>query len=237
MKILLIIPTYNERDNLSKLVGRLLNIRFDIEILIVDDNSPDGTGQLARAFSQKNPRVHLLEREKKMGLGPAYLAGFKWGLAKDFDLFVEMDADLSHRPRYLPVFFERIKECDMVVGSRWMKGGRIANWPAHRVFLSQMAGLYSKIILGVSVNDMTAGYVCYRRKVLEAIDLDNVRSDGYCFQIEMKYRALQKGFRIIETPILFTDRKAGNSKISRYIVFEALLKVWWLRFNRRRFCD
>jgi len=236
MKILVVIPTYNEKESLPKLVGRLLNLRPDIEILVVDDNSPDGTGKLAKEFSEQNPRIHLLAREKKSGLGPAYLAGFEWGLERGFDLFVEMDADLSHRPRYLPVFFEKIKDCDIVVGSRWMKGGKIANWPYYRVLLSQMAGLYSRIILGVPVYDMTAGYVCYRRKVLETIDLPNVRSDGYCFQIEMKYRALQKGFRVVETPILFTDRKAGNSKISRHIIFEALLKVWWLRFNRRRFC-
>lgn len=233
MKILIVIPTYNERDNLPKLLGRLLNVRPDIEILVVDDNSPDGTGKMAEEFSRNNPRVHLLSREKKMGLGPAYLAGFDWGLERGFDLFVEMDADLSHRPRYLPVFFEKIKNCDMVVGSRWMKGGKIANWPYFRVLLSQMAGLYSRIILGVPVHDMTAGYVCYRREVLERIGLNRVHSDGYCFQIEMKYRAIQKGFKICEIPILFTDRKSGNSKISRHIVFEALIKVWWLRFSKR----
>jgi dolichol-phosphate mannosyltransferase len=146
-----------------------------------------------------------------------------------------MDADLSHRPRYLPVFFEKIRDCDIVVGSRWMKGGRIANWPAHRVLLSRWAGIYCQLILGVPIADMTAGYVCYRRSVLEKIILDDVHSDGYCFQIEMKYRALQKGFRIIEVPILFTDRKAGDSKISRHIVLEALMKVWWLRFTGSRF--
>ncbi|HOG24328.1 MAG TPA: polyprenol monophosphomannose synthase, partial [Candidatus Omnitrophota bacterium] len=206
-----------------------------IEILVVDDNSPDGTGKIVAEWSERETRIHLLAREKKMGLGPAYIAGFKWGLERDYELFIEMDADLSHRPRYLADFLKKIKQCDMVVGSRWMKGGRVANWPLSRVLLSSFAGLYCRLILGVHVADMTAGYVSYRRRVLESIPLEDVKADGYCFQIEMKYRVLQKGFKVIETPILFTDRRVGKSKISRSIVYEAFFKVWWLRFNRNRF--
>ena len=235
MKTLIVIPTYNEADNVERLLGRLMNVDPGIEVLVVDDNSPDGTGDLVGSFARKNPRIHLLRRPGKQGLGPAYLAGFQWGLARDYDLFMEMDADLSHRPRYLPVFFEKIKNCDIVVGSRWMRGGKIVNWPVYRVLLSQMASLYSKIILGVSVNDMTAGYICYRRKVLETIDLDNIHSDGYCFQIEMKFTAWKLGFKIVEVPIIFTDRTEGTSKMSKGIIKEAVFGVLQLKL-RSWFC-
>ncbi len=228
-------PTYNERDNIERLVGRLMNVDSGIDVLIVDDNSPDGTGDLAERLAQKNPRIHVLRRPGKQGLGPAYIAGFQWGLSRDYDAFMEMDADLSHRPRYIPRFLQEIKDADIVVGSRWIKGGGIANWPLSRVFLSRMASLYAKLILGVSIADMTAGYICYRRKVLEELGLDRIHSDGYCFQIEMKYRALCRGFKIVEIPIIFTDRKAGNSKISRHIVLEALIITWILRFRKKLF--
>lgn len=230
MKILIVIPTYNEAENIARLLGRLMNVSPDIHVLVVDDNSPDGTGKLVEVFSQSNQRIHILHRQKKQGLGPAYLAGFKWGLARDYDAFMEMDADLSHRPRYLGAFFEKLKEADLVIGSRWIKGGRIANWPITRVLLSRMASVYCQLVLGVRIHDMTAGYKCYRRRVLETIDLDSVHSDGYSFQIEMKYRALLLGFKLSEIPILFTDRKAGDSKISRRIVFEALFLTWMLKF-------
>jgi dolichol-phosphate mannosyltransferase len=237
MKILIVIPTYNERDNIERLLGRLLNLRPDLEMLVVDDNSPDGTGELVRQISQANSRIHLLSRTQKNGIGPAYIAGFKWGLARDYDVLIEMDADLSHRPRYLPKFIELLENHDVVAGSRWMPGGGIANWPINRVLLSRFANIYSRLVMGVPIYDLTGGYTAYRRAVLETIGLEDVRSDGYCFQIEMKYRSFLKGFRIVETPIWFTDRKAGDSKISRHIVYEALLMVWRLRFNRRRLAN
>ncbi len=235
MKILIVIPTYNEKENIERLLGRLLNLRQDLEILVVDDNSPDGTGQLVESFTRKEPRIHLLKRATKQGIGPAYIAGFKWALARDYDFIMEMDADLSHRPRYLPQFFEAAKKYDVVAGSRWTRGGRIANWPFIRLVLSRSANIYSKWVLGTWVDDLTGGFTGYRRKVLETLDLDNIHSDGYCFQIEMKYRALKKNFSLVEIPILFTDRKAGDSKISRRIIFEALIMVWFLRFNSHRF--
>ena len=233
MKILIIIPTYNECNNVPKIIGRVLNVSPDIEVLVVDDNSPDGTGEIVEGFTKQNNRVHILKRSKKQGIGPAYIAGFEWGLARDYDVFMEMDADLSHRPRYIPQFLEKIKDHDLVIGSRWMPGGKIANWSWTRVLLSRLAGIYCRLVLGVKIYDMTAGYKCYRRSVLESINLDEVHSDGYSFQIEMKYRALCKGFCLVEIPILFTDRKVGNSKISRRIVYEALFIVWVLRLTRR----
>lgn len=232
MKLLICIPTYNEKENIPLLLGRLLNVHPEIEILVIDDNSPDGTGDLVEGFTKTNSRIHILRRPGKMGLGSAYLAAFQWGLTNGFDAMMEMDADLSHRPRYIPKFLEALKTNDLVVGSRWIEGGRIANWPWQRVLLSRYASIYSRMILGVPIYDLTAGYVCYRREVLEAINLDSIHSDGYCFQIEMKYRTLQKGFRIQEIPITFTDRKIGNSKISRRIVWEALWMVWRLRFTK-----
>lgn len=237
MKILIVIPTYNERQNIERLLARLMNIRPDIEMLVVDDNSPDGTGKLVKSLSADYPRIHLLERAEKNGIGPAYIAGFKWGLARGYEVFVEMDADLSHRPRYIPKFLQLIETHDVVAGSRWMPGGGIANWPVNRVLLSRFANIYSRIVLGAPIYDLTGGYTAYRRHVLESIGLDDVRSDGYCFQIEMKYRCFRKGFKIVETPIWFTDRRAGSSKISRRIVYEALLMVWYLRFRGRRFAQ
>ncbi|MCM8776630.1 MAG: polyprenol monophosphomannose synthase, partial [Candidatus Omnitrophica bacterium] len=182
-------------------------------------------------FCENNARIHLLEREKKQGIGPAYIAGFKWALARDYEAVIEMDADLSHRPRYLPTFLEEIQKYDVVAGSRWIKGGGIANWSLSRVLLSRLANLYSRWVLGVPIYDLTGGFTCYRRRVLEEIDLDAIRSDGYSFQIEMKYRVLKKNFRLHEIPIWFTDRKAGASKISRKIVWEALGIVWFLKFT------
>jgi len=234
VKILVVIPTYNERENIEKLLGRLLNIDPEINALVVDDNSPDGTGQLVESLTKNYPRIHLLKRPGKQGLGPAYIAGFKWGLARDYDAFMEMDADLSHRPRYVPTFLKEIRNHDVVIGSRWVKDGGIANWPFYRIFLSRTASLYSRIILGVPVYDLTAGFICYRRAVLEALPLNELHSDGYSFQIEMKYRAWRLGFKFKEFPIWFTDRKAGDSKISRHIIFEALWIVWLLRFPRRQ---
>jgi len=231
MKILIVIPTYNEKENIPKLLGRLLNVRPDIEMLVVDDNSPDGTGELVAGFTRENPRIHLLRRPKKGGIGPAYLAGFKWALERDYEVVIEMDADLSHRPRYIPKFIERLQDHDVVIGSRWIPGGGIANWSLPRVILSRLANIYSKTVLGVGIKDLTGGFTGYRRAVLASLDLDGIHSDGYCFQIEMKYRAFNKGFRLVETPIRFPDRKAGQSKISRRIVVEALFMVWFLKFT------
>lgn len=233
MKKLIIIPTYNERENIQRILKRVMAVDPAVEVLVVDDGSPDGTAAIVDTIIEREPRVHILNRTEKGGLGPAYIAGFKWALERDYEMIMEMDADLSHRPRYLPRFFQSIEDTDIVVGSRWMPGGRIANWPMQRVMLSRMASLYCKLILWVPVCDMTAGFVAYRRHVLEALDLDQVRSDGYSFQIEMKYKALKQGFKIKEIPITFTDRKEGQSKISRHIVFEALMRVWVLKFSRK----
>lgn len=235
MKILIIIPTYNEKENIEKLLGRLLNLRPDIEMLVVDDSSPDGTGRMVENLTKQYPRIHILHRPQKQGIGRAYIAGFKWGLAHGYDILIEMDADLSHRPRYIPKFIERLQTHDVVIGSRWIPGGGIGNWKLWRVLLSRFANIYSGLVLGFSVKDLTGGFTGYRRQVLEQIDLDGIHSDGYCFQIEMKYRCFKKGFRLIEIPIQFPDRKAGKSKISRRIVFEALFMVWFLKASSRRF--
>ena len=233
MKPLVVIPTYNERENIEILVRRLHQMDLGIEILIVDDNSPDGTGELVDSLCQQFREVHVIHRDKKAGIGPAYIAGFKWALARDYDVMIEMDADLSHRPRYLRVFLEQIQKYDMVFGSRWIRGGRISNWSWQRVLLSWLANIYGAWVLGVSFRDLTGGFNCYRREVLENLHLDSIHSDGYSFQIEMKYKTYKNGFRVLEVPITFTDRKAGTSKISKRIVWEALFLVWKLRFSVR----
>ncbi len=231
MKPLIIIPTYNERENISRLIDELLCLDASLHMLVADDNSPDGTGDIVEKFSRQNPRVHLLKRNQKDGIGPAYIAGFKWALEKDYDLMMEMDADFSHEPLSIPEFLEAIKTHDVVIGSRWIKKGGIANWSYGRVVLSYLANLYSRFILAIPVRDLTGGFTCWRRSVLEAIDLDRIHSDGYAFQIEMKYRAFKKKFKLVEIPIQFPERAAGKSKISRKIVFEALWMVWFLKFN------
>lgn len=234
MKALVVIPTYNEKENISRLIRRILNVNPFLEILVVDDSSPDGTAKQVEEDFRYQSRVHLLVRSRKSGLGPAYIAGFKWGLARDYEAMIEMDADLSHRPRYLVKFLEEIRNVDVVIGSRWVPGGKIVNWPRRRVLLSRLANVYSKWVLGVEMNDLTAGFICYRRQVLETLGLERIHSDGYGFQIEMKYRAFKNGFHWKEIPITFTDRKAGDSKISRRIVFEAVWMVWRLRFQNKR---
>ena len=230
-KILIVIPTYNEYENIENLLGRLLNMPLGLHVLVVDDNSPDGTGKLVEEISQRYNRIHILHRAKKEGIGPAYVAGFKWALEQGFDIVVEMDADLSHRPRYLPKMIAELETYDVVAGSRWIKGGSIANWAFWRVLLSRLANLYASFILHVPITDLTGGYNCYRSKVLRVIDLDSIHSDGYSFQIEMKYRSFQHGFRIKEIPITFPDRKAGDSKISKRIVLEAMWIVWKLKLT------
>jgi dolichol-phosphate mannosyltransferase len=233
-KALIIVPTYNEADNVQGIAERLLEALPVADVLFVDDNSPDGTGAILDEMAGQNRRVHVMHRAGKLGLGTAYIEGFAWGLARDYDFIFEMDADGSHDPKYLPQMLALAEDgADVVVGSRNVPGGETVNWGVGRKLLSKGGSLYARTILGIDVRDVTAGFVCWRRHVLEALDLTGIDSNGYSFQIEMKYRALQQGFRIVETPIIFVDRRVGQSKMSRAIVAEALLKVWALRFRRR----
>ncbi len=229
-RALVVVPTYNERDNLQRLVDLVLAQDERIDMLVVDDASPDGTGDLADSIAAENGRVHVLHRAGKLGLGTAYLAGFRWGLAREYDYLQEMDADFSHDPAHLPAFLEAIQEYDVVLGSRYLHGRvTVINWPITRLFLSYFANVYARTITGLPVADATGGYKCFRREVLEAIDLDGVRSEGYAFQIEMSLRAWRRGFRIGEIPIVFVDRDAGESKMSKRIIREAVWRVWHLR--------
>jgi dolichol-phosphate mannosyltransferase len=229
MKALVIIPTYNERENLEELLRRIFDQKLPTEVLVVDDNSPDGTGALADEMAARDPRVQVMHRAGKMGLGSAYVAGFKWALARDYDTVFEMDADFSHNPDSLGDFLREIADADLVLGSRYLHGVTVVNWPLSRLILSYTANLYSRIITGMPVKDLTGWFKCFRRQVLAAIELDRVRSVGYAFQIEINFKAWRKGFRIKEIPILFVDRAAGESKMSRRIVREAAWMVWRLR--------
>ena len=229
MKALVIIPTYNERENVEPLLERIFAEQLPLEVLIVDDNSPDGTGAIADQVAARDPRVHVLHRPGKAGLGSAYVAGFRYALAHDYDAVFEMDADFSHSPDSLREFLHEIEGADVVLGSRYLYGVTVVNWPLSRLILSYLANVYSRVITGMRVKDLTGGFKCYRRAVLEAIDWDRVRSDGYAFQIEITFKAWRKGFRIREIPILFVDRHAGESKMSRRIVWEAVWMVWRLR--------
>lgn len=230
---LIIIPTYNESDNIEKLLDLISRTDPAAHVLIVDDNSPDRTYEIVERLMQTSypGRLFLLKRAGKMGLGTAYIAGFKWALARDYDYIFEMDADFSHDPKYLPAFLAAIEKHDLVLGSRYVPGGGVKNWGLLRKFISRGGSLYARTILGLSLRDLTGGFKCFRRQVLESIDLDAVKSNGYSFQIEMTYRARCKGFRICETPIVFEDRTAGKSKMSRKIFLEAVLMVWKLRMD------
>ena len=230
---LIIIPTYNERDNVEKLLDLISRTDPASHILIVDDNSPDRTYEIVERLIQTSypGRLFLLKRAGKLGLGTAYIAGFKWALAREYDYIFEMDADFSHDPKYLPAFLAAIEKHDLVLGSRYVPGGGVKNWGLLRKFISRGGSLYARTILGLSLRDLTGGFKCFRRQVLESIDLDAVKSNGYSFQIEMTYRARCKGFRICETPIVFEDRTAGKSKMSRKIFLEAVLMVWKLRMD------
>ncbi|HEY5948296.1 MAG TPA: polyprenol monophosphomannose synthase [Kofleriaceae bacterium] len=233
-KALIIVPTYNEAENVRGIAERLLEALPPADVLFVDDNSPDGTGAILDEMAAANPRVHVMHRAGKLGLGTAYIEGFGWGLAREYEYLFEMDADGSHDPKYLPQMLALAEDgADVVVGSRNVPGGGTVNWGVGRKLLSKGGSFYARTILGIDVRDVTAGFVCWRRHVLETLDLTGIDSNGYSFQIEMKYRALQKGYRIVETPIIFVDRRVGQSKMSRAIVAEALLKVWALRFRRR----
>ena len=232
MRPLIIIPTYNERDNIQKLIPLLMELDLSLSILVVDDNSPDGTGKLVNDMSEQNDRIQVLHRPRKLGLGSAYIAGFKHAIQQDVDCIFEMDADFSHDPNMIPEFLEKLETCDVVIGSRYISGINVVNWPMSRLLLSYFANFYTRIITGMSIQDATSGFKCFKREVLELIDLDRVRSDGYAFQIEMNFRCWRKGFRICEIPIIFVDRHSGTSKMSRRIIYEAIWIVWWLRLQR-----
>ena len=230
-KALVIVPTYNERDNLPPLIERLMKLPVPVEVLVVDDNSPDGTGQLADEIAAKNPQVKVLHRQEKNGLGRAYIAGFKWALERDYEFIFEMDGDFSHNPDDVPSFLKAAQDADLVIGSRYRDGIRVINWPLKRLMLSMGAGKYVRLITGMPISDPTGGYKCFRRKTLLALDLDAIRSNGYSFQIEMSHKIWRQGLRIAEVPIVFTDRFIGTSKMSRKIVWEALFMVWRLLYQ------
>lgn len=231
MKALIIVPTYNEKENIDEIINAVLALGEEYEILVVDDNSPDGTGDIVDARASGQPRIHAIHRKSKLGLGSAYIAGFKWALANTDTQFVfEMDADFSHDPGVIPEFIEAAEGRDLVIGSRYLHGITVINWPLSRLILSYGANVYTKIITGLPLKDSTGGFKCFRRETLEQLPLDTIRSDGYSFQIEMNFFCWKKGFRIVEIPIIFTDRRVGISKMSRKIVWEAMFMVWRLRF-------
>ena len=229
MEKLVIVPTYNERDNIDPLIEKVLSLPLDLEILVVDDGSPDGTADAVKVWQQKTPRVHLLQRPGKMGLGSAYRDGFRYALDHGAEYIFEMDADFSHDPDALAEFVHHAKDADIVLGSRYLHGVTVVNWPLSRLILSYSANLYSRIITGLPLADATGGFKCFRRRALEGIRLDRVKSEGYSFQIEMSFRCWRRGFKIKEIPIVFVDRRAGVSKMSRKIIWEAAGMVWRLR--------
>lgn len=235
---IVIVPTYNERDNLASLASKLMALPVRVSMLVVDDNSPDGTGRIADELAASNPAIHVLHRAGKEGLGRAYLAGFAWALARPYSYLFEMDADFSHNPDDVPKFLEkaRAENADLVLGSRYCNGIRVINWPLNRLILSMGAGIYVRAITGLPVSDPTGGFKCFHRRALEAIDLSSIRSNGYSFQIELTHRIWRRGMRICEVPIIFTDRFQGSSKMSRAIVREALWMVWklWMENGFRR---
>ena len=232
MKFLIIVPTYNELENIRRLLPELMALGPYIRVLVVDDNSPDGTGKLADEMAAENERITVLHRPEKLGLGSAYVAGFKYAIQQDVDCVFEMDADFSHDPAMIPKFIEEIASCDVVIGSRYISGINVVNWPMSRLLLSYFANIYTRVVTGMTIRDTTSGFKCFRREVLEHIDLDRVRSDGYAFQIEMNFRCWRKGYRVREIPIIFVDRRSGTSKLSRGVINEAVWIVWWLRLQR-----
>jgi len=231
MKTLIIIPTYNELENLPRLLPEVLSKDESIEVLIVDDNSPDGTAAFVENEMKINNRIHLIIRQSKQGLGTAYIAGFKYALQNNFQIIFEMDADFSHDPKEIPRFLDEIKKSDVILGSRYINGVNVINWPLRRLLLSSFANLYTRVITGMPIHDATGGFKSFRREVLEAIDLDRVTSNGYAFQIEMTFKAWKKGFKVKEIPIIFVDRVKGKSKMSKKIVREAVTMVWKLRIK------
>ncbi|HTK42809.1 MAG TPA: polyprenol monophosphomannose synthase [Gemmatimonadales bacterium] len=230
-RMLVVVPTYNERANIQLIVPAVLAQHPALELLVVDDNSPDGTGDIADQLAAADSRVHVLHRPGKQGLGKAYIAGFRWALERGYDLIFEMDADFSHDPRFLPELIEAVQDADLVIGSRYKTGVNVINWPISRLMLSLGANQYARWVTGLPLTDSTGGFKCFRRQVLEAIPLDRVRSNGYAFQIEMSFLAWKRRFRLKEVPIVFTDRVEGQSKMSKKIVREAIWMVWWLRIR------
>ncbi|MGH8023501.1 MAG: polyprenol monophosphomannose synthase [Limisphaerales bacterium] len=235
---LIIVPTFNERANLPRMAEKLLSLATPVDMLVVDDNSPDGTGKIADELAARHPEVHGLHRAEKSGLGRAYIAGFEWALARNYEFIFEMDCDFSHDPEDIPRLLEAAKSenADLALGSRYTGGVRVVNWPLKRLMLSRCAGIYVHIITGMPFTDPTGGYKCFRRRALQAIQLADVRSNGYSFQIEMTHRLWRQGFKVIEVPIIFTERVEGHSKMSRQIVREALIMVWrlWVQNGLRR---
>lgn len=233
---LIIVPTYNERENLPRMAARLLSLPVGVDVLVVDDNSPDGTGQLADQLAAKHPEIHVLHRAGKEGLGRAYLAGFAWALDKQYEFIFEMDCDFSHDPNEIPVFLKAAEQADLVIGSRYSGGVRVLNWPLKRLLLSRSAGVFVQCVTGMPFTDPTGGYKCFRRRALKAIGLSDVRSNGYSFQIELTHRLWRQGYTIVESPITFADRTEGTSKMSGHIVGEAFWMVWrlWLQNGLRR---
>ena len=230
-RALIIFPTYNERDNIEKIVHAVLPLDPRIHVLIVDDNSPDGTGEIAERLAVEQEKVNVLHRQVKEGLGPAYIAGFKWAIEREFNFIFEMDADFSHGPEYIKDFLKEIQQNDLVIGSRYISGVNVINWPMARLMLSYFANMYSRIITGMPIRDATGGFKCFRSEVLKEINLDSIHSSGYAFQIELNMRVWKKAFRIKEIPIIFTDRIAVTSKMSKKIMREAIWMVWWLRLR------
>jgi len=232
-KTLVIVPTYNERENLPSLVARVMAQPAVVEMLVVDDNSPDGTGKLANDIAGKNPLLHVLHRQEKNGLGRAYIAGFQWALQRDYEFIFEMDGDFSHSPDDIPAFLQAAQGADLVLGSRYSNGIRVINWPLKRLMLSMGAGKYVRLVTGMPFSDPTGGYKCFRRRTLLSLNLDDVRSNGYSFQIEVTHKVWRQGLKIVEVPIVFTDRFQGSSKMSSRIVREAFLMVWRLLLQNK----
>jgi len=231
MKTLVIIPTYNEKENIQNIVRAVFAQNLGVDILVVDDNSPDGTATLVKELQASHANLHLLSRPGKQGLGRAYIAGFRWGMDQGFEALTEMDADFSHRPEDLGPLLSKLKDHDFAVGSRYVGGGQTVNWGVMRKIISRGGGIYSRLILGFPLNDWTGGFNAWKKNVLQGIDLSSVTSNGYSFQIELKYKALKKGFRGAESPIVFEDRRVGHSKMSMKIVLEAFYRVWLMRFK------
>ena len=229
MKSLIIIPTYNEKENIRNLVNQVTELGF--HILVIDDNSPDGTGDILEKLKLENEKMNIMHRERKLGLGTAYIQGFKWALKRDFDYIFTMDADFSHNPAYLMGFLDKLSESDLVIGARYVKGGGVVNWPIQRKIISRCGSFYARTILCFPIKDCTSGFMGFRRKVLENIDLDEIKSEGYGFLIEMKYRTYRHGYKIEQYPIIFVDRLHGKSKISKNIIWEAIFLVWKLKFR------
>ncbi len=230
-KALVIIPTYNEIENVRKMVRKVLKQGPNVDVLIVDDNSEDGTGEVVDRLARKNTRIRVLHRERKLGLGSAYVRGFKYALENGYDYVFEMDCDFSHDPEEIPKFLRLAEEYDLVIGSRYMGGVSVVNWPMSRLLLSYFANIYARIVTGVPIADLTGGFKCYRKEALRVLDLDRIRSDGYGFQIETDFKVYKKGLRVLEVPIVFVERRAGISKMSRRIIWEAFWLVWRLRLS------